>query len=182
MPIWKDIERLSGRYQVSNEGQVRFKACTFFDRSGRRITRRHKILAQGRNQDGYSTVRLTPPGTFKVRVYVVHRLVLEAFVGPRPEGMQACHFPDRTRTNNALKNLRWGTVQDNADDRVTHDMVPKGERSPNHKLTEEAVRICRSNYKAGSPTSGAAALARRFNVSQTAVKLALAGKTWACVK
>lgn len=47
----------------------------------------------------------------------VHTLVLEAFVGPRPEGMQACHYPDHDKTNNRLDNLRWDTQSNNLRDR-----------------------------------------------------------------
>jgi hypothetical protein len=31
--------------------------------------------------------------------FFVHRLVLAAFVGPCPPGMEACHFPDRDPMN-----------------------------------------------------------------------------------
>ncbi|AWN04235.1 HNH endonuclease [Gordonia phage Sour] len=45
----------------------------------------------------------------------VHRLVLEAFVGPCPEGQQACHADD-DKTNNELTNLRWDSPSANAAD------------------------------------------------------------------
>jgi hypothetical protein len=35
-------------------------------------------------------------------------LVLEAFVGPCPDGLEACHWDDDP-TNNRLSNLRWDT-------------------------------------------------------------------------
>jgi hypothetical protein len=38
----------------------------------------------------------------------VHRLVLLAFVGPCPKGMEACHWDDNPG-NNHLSNLRWDT-------------------------------------------------------------------------
>lgn len=47
----------------------------------------------------------------------VHHLVLEAFVGPRPAGMQGCHRDDDPR-NNALDNLRWDTPAGNKSDAV----------------------------------------------------------------
>ena len=48
----------------------------------------------------------------------VSHLVLEAFVGPRPEeDYEACHFPDRSPSNNRLDNLRWGTREENTRDR-----------------------------------------------------------------
>ena len=44
--------------------------------------------------------------------YFVHRLVLEAFVGNCPEGMECDHI-DRNRSNNRIENLRWITVNHN---------------------------------------------------------------------
>lgn len=50
-------------------------------------------------------------------VRFVHDLVLETFVGPRPEGMKALHRDDDSN-NNHVSNLYWGTMSDNAVDRV----------------------------------------------------------------
>ena len=49
----------------------------------------------------------------------IHRLVLEAFVGPCPEGMETCHN-NGVRTDNRLENLRWDTSSANNDDIVKH--------------------------------------------------------------
>lgn len=53
----------------------------------------------------------------------VHHLVLEAFVGPRPEGMRALHRDDDPH-NNHVSNLYWGTMRDNALDRVRNGNDP----------------------------------------------------------
>lgn len=42
----------------------------------------------------------------------VHAVVLNAFVGPRPDGM-VCRHLDDDKTNNALSNLCWGTPREN---------------------------------------------------------------------
>lgn len=57
----------------------------------------------------------------------VHTLVLEAFVGPRPEGMEACHSPDRNPANCAATNLRWDTPSANNLDKIAHGTMPRGE-------------------------------------------------------
>jgi hypothetical protein len=62
----------------------------------------------------------------------VHCLVLEAFVGPRPAGMQGCHN-DSNKLNCALSNLRWDTPKGNIADRRRYD----GDDNPNAKLTNE---------------------------------------------
>jgi hypothetical protein len=50
---------------------------------------------------------------------MVHQLVLEAFVGPRPRGMESCHN-NGNQTDNRLVNLRWDTKSENNLDRVRH--------------------------------------------------------------
>jgi NADH:ubiquinone oxidoreductase subunit C len=42
----------------------------------------------------------------------IHLLVLEAFVGPRPEGYEAAHLDDNSR-NNHVSNLAWVTRSEN---------------------------------------------------------------------
>lgn len=49
----------------------------------------------------------------------VHKLVLEAFVCPRPAGMVCCHI-NGNPSDNRLENLRWGTLHDNAADKRRH--------------------------------------------------------------
>lgn len=63
------------------------------------------------NRAGYKFVWLFSNG--KQRRKYVHALVLEAFVGPRPEGMEGCHFPDPDKSNNHVSNLVWDTHQNN---------------------------------------------------------------------
>jgi hypothetical protein len=58
----------------------------------------------------------------------VHRLVLEAFIGPCPPGMEACHYPDPSRQNNHVGNLRWDTKQENAHDRYRDRLPRTGKR------------------------------------------------------
>lgn len=70
--------------------------------------------------------RIIPGGYIQAILYrdltrsakLVHRLVLETFVGPCPDGMECCHA-DGDVTNNSLDNLRWDTHQANIDERVS---------------------------------------------------------------
>lgn len=43
---------------------------------------------------------------------LLHNVILESFVGPRPPGMMGLHWDDDP-THNALSNLRWGTPTEN---------------------------------------------------------------------
>ena len=78
--------------------------------------------------------------------YALHRVILETFVGPAPEGAVARHLND-VRTDNRLENLAWGTQQENVDDMLRnsghwlarrdkckrgHDLVPNP-YSPGHR-------------------------------------------------
>ena len=54
------------------------------------------------------------------KTVLVHRLVLEAFVGPCPPGLEACHGND-VAWDNRLENLRWDTSSANH-----HDCVRNG--------------------------------------------------------
>lgn len=106
----------------------------------------------------------------------VHRLVLEAFVGLRPEGMECCHFPDRDITNNNLSNLRWGTKQENAADKLIHGTRPMGEKLWSAKLTEDKVLKIRALH--AEKTHRVSELSRMFGISQSTVSNVIARRLW----
>lgn len=47
--------------------------------------------------------------------YMVEKLVLIAFSGPKPHKKMCCHRDD-DKINNTISNLYWGTAQDNVKD------------------------------------------------------------------
>ncbi len=110
---WRDVPTYEGRYEVSDLGRVR--SVAHMTKQGRRGGCVRKLRA---DKDGYLLVDLWRGDEGKT--LKVHRIVLSAFVGPCPEGHEACHFPDRSRSNNALSNLRWGTDSENSLDAVRH--------------------------------------------------------------
>jgi hypothetical protein len=87
--------------------------------------------------NGYHFVCLSHGGVRVLRS--VHRIVLEAFVGPCPEGMEARHGPDKTKTNNRVDNLRWGTHAENIEDMVIQGSRRSGVRAPSSALTLECI-------------------------------------------
>lgn len=101
----------------------------------------------------------------------VHNLVLEAFVGPPPEGMECCHN-DGNPSNNSIENLRWDTHISNMADRVTHGTLANGEKNGNRKLSEEDVRSIRMSSQSKS------SLARTYNVTVDAIRHVISRKTW----
>jgi hypothetical protein len=82
--------------------------------------RRRKVH---RNRSGHLRVSLRGK-----KAILVHRLILLAFVGTCPEGMEACHNGGNT-TNNRLDNLRWDTRQANAADALRHGTQVVGSRA-----------------------------------------------------
>lgn len=113
--IWKDIPDFEG-YQVSSLGRVR----SFFKRihSGWAIDNRPNRILRPGIVNGYYLVSLRKNGAnFVIRI---HCLVLLAFVGPRPEGLEICHA-DGDKSNNCLDNLRYDTHENNVFDTIQYN-------------------------------------------------------------
>jgi HNH endonuclease len=87
----------------------------------------------------------------------VHRLILEAFVGPRPPGMECRHL-DGDHGNNRLSNICWGTPADNTADKIRHGRVLRGEANPRARFTEDDIRDIRRRRANGESTRSIAAL------------------------
>lgn len=69
---------------------------------------------------GYWQVNLRDDSRTNRRIHCeVHTLVLVAFKGARPSGMECCHN-DGDSTNNRIGNLRWDTHKENIRDAVRH--------------------------------------------------------------
>jgi hypothetical protein len=73
-----------------------------------------KILKPRPTKGGYLMVAVYRGGRHDA---YVHHLMLNAFVGPRPDGLEACH-ENGNQADNQLSNLRWDTRQANIQDRV----------------------------------------------------------------
>lgn len=115
---WKAVAGYEGLYEVSDRGNVRSLDRTITYRDGRVYQAQGQILKPSYAKDGsYPVVGLSRRGT-AVRHYV-HTLVLEAFTGPAPAGME-CRHMDGNPTNNDRSNLKWGTRYENIHDQIRH--------------------------------------------------------------
>lgn len=171
---WKPVRSFEGLYEVSHLGRVR----SLFTRVGGAFKLRSEPLilkqvdyAQGRL---YVHLRNHPA---RGQTISVHRLVLEAFVGPRPSGMEACHW-DGDCKNNRLSNLRWDTHQSNMEDDCRNGVVrrlPRGEAHSRAKLVEEDVRAIRAepHFSGVNPM-----LAKCFGVSRGQISSIRNSVTW----
>lgn len=175
---WAWVKRYKGLYRVSTFGRVRSVTRKVKGRGGCERVIIGRIIRTSINKDN-GRVQLT---LYKKNVgikHYVHRLVLEAFVGPCPPGMEACHFPDKNPTNNKLKNLRWDTLSNNQADRIKHGTMIVGEDNYSSVLTAGQVRhIKRVLKKRGHVWGVKAGLARKFNVSHLTVRDIDLGITW----
>lgn len=175
--VWKNLDRFSG-YAVSDLGRIRS-----LDRVGR-----------GRYGDAWYKGRvlklhLTPKsGHFRAALYCargrfdcfIHRLVLEAFVGPCPKGMECRHL-DGDPANNRLENLAWGTAKENSADCTRHGRRAScsGENNSQAKINEQCVRLIRQLYKFGGISK--AEISQALRLSENIIYRVLSRRTWAHV-
>jgi HNH endonuclease/NUMOD4 motif len=108
---WRPVPGFEGLYEVSNFGRVRSLGRP--SRNGIRSFS-PRMLRPGPSNYGHLSVVLGRRNT-----RMVHQLVLQAFVGSRPLGMEVRHL-DGDPTNNRLENLCWGTRTENIHDAMRH--------------------------------------------------------------
>lgn len=110
---WRDIPGFEGRYQVSNTGKVKSlpRWVNAGPAPGKRFLKERILRVCKKGVRGYHAVHLQPED----EVITIHKLVMLAFVGPCPEGMEVCHRDDDA-DNNSLSNLRYGTHASNFSD------------------------------------------------------------------
>jgi hypothetical protein len=149
--IWKSIPGYEGYYEVSNCGRVRSLDRIIIRSDGIKVPQIGKLMRTQPTQHGRRSVMMCGPG-LKTRRREVHRMVLEAFVGPCPENMEACHRDDDC-TNNHLENLRWDTKRSNMQERDRNGKTVKGQTHGNAKLTDEGVREMRRLRETGAKLS-----------------------------
>lgn len=144
MAEWRAVPGYEGKYEVSDDGQVR-------------SLRRNITLRAATTPLGYKYVALCG------KTRRVHQLVLEGFVGPRPDGLITRHLNGKPG-DNRLENLAYGTMKENAADALAHGVLPVAARDHchnGHKYTPENTswdlrpngryirrcRICRREYQ-----------------------------------
>lgn len=170
---FRDLDSLGyPGYRVGDDGSVwgNWIGC----RWGRRRGRRWKQLRPAINSKGYPSVNLTPPGG-RYKTLRVHRLVLLAFVGPCPEGMECRHL-NGIKTDNRLANLCWGTLRDNVEDNLRLAVYHHGEGHSCARLTEADVRAIRARYATGGVLLRH--LAEEYGVKLTTVHAIVQRRSW----
>ena len=137
-----------------------------------------RILSTARGGPREKKQRLFKKGyliiSYKSQIRLVHRLILEAHVGPCPDG-QECRHLDGDPAHNHLGNLRWGTPSENVHDKGRHGRFPRGENSGHHKLTEAEVLNLRELRAQGWILAD---LGRRFGISKAHASRIVRRENW----
>ena len=178
---WLPVVGFESYYEVSDWGRVRSLDRVTFTTSGpavgHRRTYRGRVLRQTFTGFGHLKVRFSVNGEYTH--HRVHRMVLEAFAGPCPEGMEALHGPEGKHDNHWLPDnsgLHWGTHAENVGaDKVRDGTSNRGERQWLNKLTAAEVREIRVGLRAGATDSQ---LARQYNVHRHTIYAIRVGKSW----
>jgi hypothetical protein len=169
---WRAVVGFEGEFEVSNLGRVRRLFSGGAD--GWRIMKPSAHGSSGQylvvnlsREGARATGRRHQKGDYipgSKKYCKVYRLVLEAFVGPCPPGMECRHLDDHG-ANNRLDNLVWGTKRENADDMIRNGKR-KGERNGRAKLTNaQADEVAKRRRKG----EALADLSAEFGITKTRV-------------
>jgi HNH endonuclease/NUMOD4 motif-containing protein len=149
MAKWKPVLGYESVYEASDEGQIR------------RIDT-GRILKPGRSKTDYLNVGLSKDGVIKH--YSVHRLVAEAFLGKRPDGMFVNHI-NSIPSDNRPENLEYVTPKGNIEHSIKHGHFDSN--GLERVLVERIVKLILAGEKYG-------AIAKECSVGKATVQ-AIAG-------
>lgn len=144
----KDFVHLPGfpGYQINRSGVV-------LSKNGKPLAERR--VGGGPGKIPYLIVALYDGHGGRTERYV-HHLVLETFVGPRPDGMETRHL-NGNHSDNRVENLAWGTKSENGADKVAHrpnckkcDRPLEGRNLMMVSNGKTKVRRCRACHNEGT--------------------------------
>lgn len=130
---WRPIRSFYHLYEVSNFGRVR-------------SLRYNKIMKPHTTHSGHQRVGIFEGG-FRKQKYI-HVLVIESFVGKRPEGLQCAHL-DGNPKNNRINNLKWCTPKENMSHKKLHGTHQAGETAAYRKFSKAKILRIRKDHTKG---------------------------------
>jgi hypothetical protein len=109
----------------------------------------------------------------KMHTRLLHFLIITAYKGLRPKGMEVRHL-DGNCKNNIPSNLSWGTRAENIEDKRKHGSITRGERNGRAKLTQDQV----SEIRVLKGVFTKKIISELFDVSESTISWIHRGKTW----
>jgi len=128
------------------------------------------------NQNGYLVVSTLQNGK-RPKVFV-HRLIAMCFVHGYQPHLTVNHI-NGVKTDNRPENLEWVTLAQNTKHEWATGLVDlRGEKQPNHKLSQRQVIHIRKALRLGVPANSLSIIA---NVNPSTIHLIGKGKRWASI-
>lgn len=162
----KTIKEIKGydKYFITDDGKI------FSDKYNTRRQLKPRI-----NKKGYYYVNLCKNGKYKS--VEIHRLVAKHFLPNFDESLQVNHI-DGCKTNDNVSNLEMVTQSENLQHAYKNGLlkIKIGEDHWCAKLTEEQIKEIKQKYIPKVYTQQM--LADEYNVSRSAIRFILKGKTW----
>lgn len=169
---WRPIPGYDG-YEVSDFGNIRSYYLKG-NHKQKRSPHPRTLAKRSRANGAYPSVSLPHPETGNYHSKAIHRLVMLAFVGPCPEGMEVAHL-NGDPADNRLSNLRYVTHQENESHKLGHGTTGHGERNSVAKL--QGWQVAEVKFLAGKsvPQGKIAAL---FDIGHKQVNDILRERSW----
>jgi len=176
-PLPPDAKHCPGYtgFAVDTESNVFSCRSSHWDNGKPLFTKKWKPVKKNNHINGYEQVTISI-GKGEQKTKKVHLLVLEAFVGPKPEGLMCCHN-DGNKKNSRLDNLRWDTASSNARDIIKHggtySVGISGEKSHSAKYSDKLIQDAYLCALATTPQIAA----KRFGIPKNYMKTIVNGKS-----
>lgn len=166
-PTFRPIDTFPG-YFVSDDGVV------LSYRSPKQTQRLCPVVLKPRaGKYGHCSVQLCRDGN-EPQSFLVHALVMAAFVGPRPPQADICHN-NGNPMDNRLSNLRYDTHKNNHADQQLHGTSNAGSKNGRSKLTAERVADIRMRLARGEHRNTVAVI---HGITETTVRDIKTGRSW----
>lgn len=169
--MWKDIPGFEGKYQISDDGEVKSLRRWVPNGSPKGMWLRERILHQQPIPNGYLQVSLRDGAQTYVKY--VHIMVAEAFL-TKPSPHHIVNHKDGNKRNCKVSNLEYVTFSENNQHAYDTALHSKNKR----RLTPQEVLQIRAEY----PTLSRRELATKYNISKNAIDCIVTYKTWKDLK